>query len=171
MNEKIDTFYLLTDGSFDPKSKTGVGCFLCISGKMIPQSPDNFDLEKVKSEIFYSTTCTRLELQASIWAIETVFKDNHHLQLMLLTDSQSIVKLIDRRPALESNQFCNSKGKPLNNGDLYKDFFVLYDKYKFEIQWIKGHKSKSEQNNKDRWFAKVDQIARKKLRMTLKKIN
>ena len=161
---------LMTDGSFDPKSKCGVAGFLLLEEDQI--SSDTFNPERIipsiKTQNIADTTCTRLELEAILFGMEYVLDLGLKTEWNLYTDCQTAVKLSSRRSRLEDNNFKSKRsGKTLSNADLYIRFFQLYDQLKPQIHWIKGHKPSSEHDVLDKCFSLVDRTTRQRLREAL----
>ena len=85
-------------------------------------------------------------------------------KIIVYTDSQNIIGLMDRRALLEQNDYHSSKNKLLNNHDLYREFFKITDNIHCEFVKVKGHKPTREKDNIDQLFTLVDKAARKALK-------
>lgn len=155
----MKTIKLFTDGSVHPQSKTGVAAFLVLDN-------DDTDLDtlslQIQTKTFFDTSSTRLELQGLLWALENLAKSID--SVMVYTDCQNIIKLLDRREKLEENNFTNKQGKFLNNHDLYRLFYKQLDNLDCHFIKIKGHKQQKLKDNIDKIFALVDKQARNTLR-------
>lgn len=79
--------------------------------------------------------------------------------IVVYTDSQNILSLLDRRQKIENKLF--------KNHTEYKEFFNLVDNCNLKIIKIKGHKPKIKKDNIDKIFSVVDKAARKALRNKL----
>lgn len=152
---------LLTDGSVDVKSKTGIGAYiLLIKTKREEYEP----IIKLQTKIFSHTSSTRLELETFLWAVDEVYKYQSPKGLEIYTDSQNTVGLLARRLKLEKSNFLNKKGLPKKHADLYRTFFLLMDKYPINIHKIKGHNPTDQRTELEQFFGLVDKGAREALR-------
>jgi ribonuclease HI len=142
---------------------------------------------------FDAGSCARLELLAALWTFAQFESRRHDLRgsnpessiqnatkfdanktigflpLILYTDSQTIANLTTRRGKLFAKNFHSGRtGLPLTNGDLYRDFYSVYDRLSKEfnvmIHWTKGHTPKSGRTDTQTIFAQVDLAARNSLR-------
>ena len=156
MNERIKLF---VDSSADPKSKVGVGAFI-----MVHENQPTIDLEalQVMVQRFEDTSSTKLELQTLLWALGEI--STAHKTIVVYTDSQNTVGLLDRRAMLEQNDFLTHKGKPLINNELYRSFYHVTDHVSCQFIKVKGHSASQYKNDDDRVFAHVDRAARKALK-------
>ncbi len=159
---ELTSFAIFSDGSFDPKSKRGVGAYCILPGP----------LEIVKME-FSVESCARLELLAVLWALESfMIHIEQTSMLSLYTDSRTIAELDGRRAKLTANHFKSRRtGELLSNGDLYRDFFAICDeirsKTEMEIIWVKGHTPSEGRTREQEIFSQVDHAARVALRELL----
>jgi len=150
---------LFTDGSVNVQSKIGYGACLLLAEE--EQHAGNL-AQKVLVKRFENTNSTKLELQTLLWALDKLHQVDG--QIVIHTDSQTIVDLLDRRSKLEENDFKSKKSKPLNNGDLYRSFFTKIDLLNCEFIKIKGHQPSFMKNEIEQIFALVDKASRKALR-------
>lgn len=155
---------LFCDGSVSPQKNIGFGAYLIVD--------EIFDLEflkdKIKIKRFDNTSSTKLEIQTLIWALESLNKKNIFIEVY--TDCQNIISLLDRKNKLEMLDFNSQSGKILNNAQLYKEFFLIIEKYECHFIKIKGHKKNDLKDNIDKIFNLVDKASRKALRDSLKEI-
>jgi len=151
---------LFTDSSVNPQEKIGFGAYL----KIIDE---NISFESIKKDIkikrFEDTSSTKLELQTLLWALDQIKSDTNCL-IEIYTDCQNIIGLKDRRKRLEENDYKSSKGKLMNNHDLYKRFFELLDKLNLNFTKVKGHKKSYLKDEIDNIFNLVDKASRNALR-------
>ncbi len=156
-----DTEHLLlfTDGSVNTKTNTGWGAYLAVSNIEIP--PEKL-IKKVKLRSFKETSSSKLEIQTLIWALSEVC--NFNGKITVYTDSQTIVGLPDRRVRLEKNDYFSKSGRPINNNDLYREFFTITDQINCEFLKIKGHNKTSLKDNVDWLFTIVDRASRNAVR-------
>ncbi len=154
---------LFCDGSADPTTGIGYGACLLISS-------DQTSLEDMISQIrvkpFAQTTAARLEMQTLLWALQEFVPPG--AQLTIHCDSQTICELPQRRRSLEEKHFCSRLGRPLNNADLYREFFEQLDNYQLEFCKRCGHLPAAQRTLPDQIFRLVDKAARRALRDELK---
>jgi len=67
----------------------------------------------------------------------------------------------------EKNSYMTSKGREINNSELYKDFFKKIDILDCQFIKVKGHKKASIKSEIDEIFTLVDRATRKALRAIL----
>ena len=150
---------LFTDSSVNPQEKIGFGSFLILEEK-------NISFEEIKKSIkikrFENTSSTKLELQTFLWSLKEIIDKNVIIEVY--TDCQNIIGLEDRRKRLETNDYKSSKGKLINNQELYKEFFEKIDKLNIIFIKVKGHKKNSLKDEIDNIFNLVDRASRNALR-------
>ena len=150
---------LFTDSSVNPQEKIGFGSFLILEEK-------NISFEEMKKSIkikrFENTSSTKLELQTFLWSLKEIIDKNVIIEVY--TDCQNIIGLKDRRKRFETNDYKSSKGKLINNQELYKEFFEKIDKLNIIFIKVKGHKKSSLKDEIDNIFNLVDKASRKALR-------
>ncbi len=153
---------LFTDGSVNPQSKVGFGAYLLLeTAKFF-----SVELEKrIKIKQFDNTSSTKLELETLLWALSDVNLEKY--KIIVYTDCQNIIGLKDRRVKFEKNNYMTSKGREINNHELYKDFFKKLDILDCEFVKVKGHKKTSIKNEIDEIFTLVDRATRKALRKNI----
>ncbi len=122
--------------------------------------------DTVKVKRFEKTSSTKLELQTLLWALnETIaFAKGRDITLAIYTDSQNIIGLPRRRVRLEQSNYLSSKGKQLNNHELYKEFYRLTSSIKYELIKVIGHQASHKKDEIDRIFGLVDRASRRALR-------
>lgn len=154
---------LFTDGSVHVQTGIGYGAYLLVDNIEKP-----FDILKggVKTVRFEETSSTKLELQTLLYAFATVPEAVEKLEIY--SDSQNILSLLQRRKRLEQNNFCSNGNKPLNNAELYRDFFRMIDRFHCDIIKVKGHRKMSQKDEIERIFTLVDRASRNALRRVLK---
>ncbi|MGJ8641324.1 MAG: ribonuclease HI [Opitutaceae bacterium] len=153
--------HLLTDGSVNTKSKTGVGAYLVVSADEM-SLPLEVLRARVSVQNFTQTSSTKLELQTLLWALSEL--PDSIDQLTVHTDSQNIINLANRRARLEATDYHSKNGQPLRNAQLYKAYFEVADRLNFKLIKMKGHQSASKRNQIDHLFSLVDKASRKALR-------
>ena len=159
MNKIKPEIYLFTDGSVNPQSGEGFGVYLLLDKLEFFYS----ELEKkIQIKKFDNTSSTKLELETLLWALDEVSLKN--CKIMVYTDCQNIIGLQERRDGFEKKNYMTSKGKQINNHELYKAFFKRLDILDCEFIKVKGHKKSSEKNKIDEIFTIVDKASRNALR-------
>lgn len=157
----MNSIKLFTDSSVNPQEKIGFGAYL----KILDEKASLLDMKKdIKTKRFEDTSSTKLELQTLLWALDEIEKNSF---IEVYTDCQNIIGLADRRKKLESNDYKSSKGRLMNNHDLYKLFFEKIDKLNLVFIKVKGHKKSSLKDNIDEIFNLVDKSSRNALRENL----
>jgi ribonuclease HI len=97
-----------------------------------------------------------------LWALSETKLPGH--TLAVYTDSQNIVSLPDRRERYQQSDFREKNNKPLNNADLYREFYRLTEQLDCTFIKVNGHQRKKEQDEIGRIFTLVDRMARHALR-------
>ncbi len=155
----MNTLKLFTDGSVNTKSKIGYGAYLFIS-------EDGLSLESLKAQVkvkrFEETTSTKLELQTLLWAVSEI--NLPVSKVIVYTDSQNIISLLERRERLEQNNYSSKKNKLIKNFKLYQDFYKITDQLNCKFIKVRGHKRSIQKNNIDQLFTLVDRASRNALR-------
>ena len=150
---------LFTDSSVNPQEKIGFGAYLLLDDEN--ESFEDFK-DNIKIKRFENTSSTKLELQTFLWSLEEIIDKN--VVIEVYTDCQNIIGLKDRRKRFETNDYKLSKGKLINNQELYKEFFEKIDKLNIIFIKVKGHKKSSLKDEIDNIFNLVDKASRKALR-------
>lgn len=154
--------YIFIDGSVNMKTKVGYGASLFLN------ELENISVYKddVRIERFENTSSTKLELQNLLLILKDYIELKNY-NIVVYTDSQNILSLLDRRQKIENNNFITLHNKLFKNHTEYKEFFNLVDNCNLKIIKIKGHKPKIKKDNIDKIFSVVDKAARKALRNKL----
>jgi ribonuclease HI len=154
---------LFTDGSADTKTRIGFGAYLAVEDLDAPYADLN---TKVKVRRFENTSSTPLELQTLLWALDDALLPSTESSktILIYSDSQNILSLLERREGLEQRDFFAGNGRRLKNAELYQAFFTAMDQHSYEIIKIKGHKPQHSKDNIDRIFSLVDKASRSALR-------
>ena len=150
---------LFTDGSVHAQSAIGYGAYLPLSGHRLPGESL---AAHVQTKRFTRTSSTKLELQTLLWALSETTLPGH--TLAVYTDSQNIVSLPDRRERYQQSDFRAKNNKPLNNADLYREFYRFTEQLDCTFIKVNGHQRKQEQDEIGRIFTLVDRMARHALR-------
>ncbi len=157
----MNSIKLFTDSSVNPQEKIGFGAYL----KILDENISFLEMKNIiKTKRFEDTSSTKLELQTLLWALDEIEIAS---LIEVYTDCQNIIGLENRRKKLESNDYKSSKGKLMNNHELYKLFFEKIDKLNLVFIKVKGHKKSSLKDNIDDIFNLVDKASRNALREEL----
>jgi ribonuclease HI len=150
---------LLTDGSVNTQSKIGYGAYLAVS-----EGGLSLDLlrERVKVKRFEHTSSTKLELQTLLWALGDI--QALESKVVVYTDSQNIMGLPGRRERFEQNGYRSKKNRPLNNYELYQEFYRMIDQLNCKFVKVRGHQVSKQKDDIDRIFTLVDRASRNALR-------
>jgi ribonuclease HI len=168
---KENELHIFSDASFSKQHQVAVAGVLFLDTASHEEEAGS---PPVQTRIFKEKNNIRAELRGIIFAIERLIEDGdqtdgsegakEHL-VRLYTDCQPIVRLLERRQRLESsNYIVRRTGKPLGNADLYRQFFMVYDKVQLNLCWIRGHSPKGGQDTVAKNFSRVDKETRKVLR-------
>lgn len=154
----MEQLLLFCDGSVNPQRKIGFGAYFIFDAKLTNQN--------IKIQRFEKTSSTKLELEILICAFDNFKYTNE--EIIIYTDCQNILSLIERREKLESNNYKTSTGKIVKNHELYKKFYKKIDRInknsKCIFKKVKGHKKSSQKDDIDKLFNLVDKASRKALR-------
>ncbi|WGO99120.1 ribonuclease H [Saccharophagus degradans] len=154
---------LFTDGSVNTQQNIGCGAYLILTDLA---APINTLAPQIKVKQFEQTSSTKLELQIFLHGLEAaiVQAKGQLLTITAYTDSQNIVGLLARRKRLEQANYYSSKGKRLNNFELYQQFYSLADSTRLTLIKVEGHKKMLLKDGIDKIFSLVDKAARHALR-------
>lgn len=153
---------LFIDGSLNPQKKLGYGAYLLVDDETICERKLK---EKIVLKRFEETSSTKLEVETFLWAIKSV--DLKDYEIIVFTDCQNLIGLESRKEKLQKSEYQNSKGKLIKNHLLYKEFFILIEKYNLKFVKVKGHKKNSLKDDMDKIFNLVDKASRECLRKDL----
>ncbi len=150
---------LFTDGSVNTQSRIGYGAYLAVSERGL--SLDSL-IACVKVMRFEHTSSTKLELQTLLWALGDIQALGN--KVIVYTDSQNIMGLPGRRERFEQNSYRSKKNKPLNNYELYQEFYRMTDQLHCKFVKVRGHQVSNQKDDIDRLFTLVDRASRNALR-------
>jgi len=145
-----------TDGSCHTQLKTGAWASIILH-----------DDEKIKlSGLSQNTTHNRMEIYACIESVEYILKKKTDFkEILIYTDSQYVVGLIERKNKLKAAGFITKAGNPIQNHEMVLQFINLLEKYPIKLIKIKAHQKKTETENLN---IEVDKMVRRLLRANLK---
>lgn len=155
---------IFTDGSSDPVSKIGYGAMLAVDESDLRSLDELRD--KVETIRFELCSSSDLEIQVANWAICSL--SGTVGEVRLYTDSQTLLRLPERREGLVVSGFRSASGEILRNAELYREFYDEIDRLDIELFKVKGHQPGRDKTRLDRLFSFVDKAARRALRSELK---
>jgi ribonuclease HI len=155
----MDELMLFVDGSVNPQSNIGYGAYLAMSERGL--APEALRT-RVKVRRFEHTSSTKLELQTLLWALGDIQATGR--KVIVYTDSQNILGLLQRRERLEQTDYRSKKNKRLKYYELYQAFYRVIDQVDCELVKVRGHRAAYQKDDMDRLFTLVDRASRKELR-------
>ena len=156
-SDEAQTVFLFSDGSVNNQTKVGYGAYLLTPSLDIEPSEYSY---RVRVKRFENTSSSQLEIETFLWAIS----ECPEVSIKAFSDSQTLIRLPERRQQLEAQDYCSKSGKPLNHGRLYRDFFQISDRLSLTLAKVKGHSPTNQQQRRERIFALVDRASRTALR-------
>jgi ribonuclease HI len=147
---------IYTDGSCHTKACIGAWAAIVLVGTE----------KHLLNGLVTDTTNNAMELTAVIKAIEYV--NDHYTginNIKIISDSQYVVGLIDRREKLVRLDYCSQKGKPLPNAALVKQLLQQALAFDIEFVKIKAHQKVSEHTQ---YNVQADTLSRKLVRDAVK---
>jgi ribonuclease HI len=152
---------IFSDISFDPKSRVGVAGLLLVEDSQLNEFNEHLN---VLMAWYQSTTCTQLEINSVIAAME-IIATKQLGSVPIYTDCKSVIDLPGRRERLERASYISkSTGKEHKHANLYREFYKIFDQARPVLIWIKGHKATGSHNVVDSYFCHVDKACRNVLR-------
>ena len=133
MTEAKPQVEIYTDGACSGNpGKGGYGAVL-----RYKKSDGNFAQKEI-SEGFLNTTNNRMELLASIVALESL---NKSCNVVLTSDSKYLIDAIEKKwlDSWVKNNWKTSGKKAVKNIDLWKRLIEVMKKHEIKFVWVKGH--------------------------------
>ncbi len=107
-----------------------------------------------------NTSHNRMEMQAVIQAIKFVDTNySTNIPIIINSDSQYVVNLVDRKEKLKKNEFFTRKGNPVKNLDLVITLIDQIETHEITFNKIKAHVKGGDIKNRE-----VDLLVRKLMR-------
>ncbi len=107
-----------------------------------------------------NTSHNRMEMQAVIQAIKFVDTNySTNIPIIINSDSQYVVNLVDRKEKLKKNEFFTRKGNPVKNLDLVITLIDQIETHEITFNKIKAHVKDGDTKNRE-----VDLLVRKLMR-------
>ena len=164
-------YAIFTDGSVDPKLKTGYGACLIIEEISLSSSSSKSLNDQVYTKKFDHTSSSALEVETLLWALQMFLDQSPSIpsnqgppKVSIYTDSQTIINLPNRRAHLEKTGYRNQKQTIIKHREKYQLFFKLIDQIDYQLIQVQGHTKVSQKTKIDRIFSYVDQASRRALR-------
>jgi ribonuclease HI len=151
---------IFTDGSCHPHLNIGAWAAILIYGD---------EKMKIYGESA-NTNHQRMELTAVIKSIELADENFENSAIELYTDSQYVVRLMDRKDNLIKKKFVTKNGDLLHNSDLLEILIHQIENHTIEFIKVKAHQKQEKldpkglQINSTNYNTEVDKLARKIVR-------
>jgi ribonuclease HI len=114
----------------------------------------------VIKQVVVNTNHNRMEMQAVIQAIKFVDTNySTNIPIIINSDSQYVVNLVDRKEKLKKNEFMTRKGNPVKNLDLVITLIDQIETHEITFNKIKAHVKDGDIKNRE-----VDLLVRKLMR-------
>lgn len=111
-------------------------------------------------QVVVNTNHNRMEMQAVIQAIKFVDTNySTNIPIIINSDSQYVVNLVDRKEKLKKNEFITKKGNPVKNLDLVITLIDQIETHEITFNKIKAHVKDGDIKNRE-----VDLLVRKLMR-------
>ena len=104
-----------------------------------------------------------MEILAVIKAINYVDKRNlQNCKMEIYSDSQYVVKLLERKEKLKQKKFITNKGTPIQNSDLVQLLITQIETHDLDFIKVKAHQKNGDEVNREVDII-VRQLVRKKV--------
>jgi ribonuclease HI len=118
------------------------------------------DSKIIIKQVVVNTNHNRMEMQAVIQAIKFVDTNySTNIPIIINSDSQYVVNLVDRKEKLKKNEFITRKGNPVKNLDLVNTLIDQIETHEITFNKIKAHVKDGDIKNRE-----VDLLVRKLMR-------
>jgi ribonuclease HI len=151
----LSSITVYTDGSCHTQLKFGAWAAIII----------NNNNEYIIKGTAKNTTHNRMELEAIINAVAYVKNSGINFgKIEIYTDSQYAVNLVTRKEKILNSNFLNKKGIVLQNSDLLKLLFNIFETTPIQLIKVAAHKPVTNHKNQNR---DVDLIVRSLMRKSV----
>lgn len=171
---------IFTDAATSSQSGIAIGAFLFLEQHRVneyagysPEALFSKISERIVYKKYFSKKSTWSEIRIVIDALHVLEESvGTDFNVELYTDCQSLCDLLTRRkPKLEQNNFITRSGKVLANAEIYKELFVMANKFHINIVKLKGHTSISHRLTlPEKIFAILDKSSRRELRAIVNEV-
>ena len=118
------------------------------------------DSKIIIKQVVVNANHNRMEMQAVIQAIKFVDTNySTNIPIIINSDSQYVVNLVDRKEKLKKNEFMTRKGNPVKNLDLVITLIDQIETHEITFNKIKAHVKDGDIKNRE-----VDLLVRKLMR-------
>ena len=118
------------------------------------------DSKIIIKQVVVNTNHNRMEMQAVIQAIKFVDTNySTNIPIIINSDSQYVVNLVDRKEKLKKNEFMTRKGNPVKNLELVSTLIDQIETHEITFIKIKAHVKDGDIKNRE-----VDLLVRKLMR-------
>jgi len=146
---------IFTDGSCHTQLKIGGWAAVVIFDK------DLFEIKGFEK----NTTHNAMEILAVLKALDFVkTKEFIYSKIEIISDSQYVVRILERKEKLQRANFLTKKNTPIRNVELVKRLIEKIESLPLVFTKIKAHQKKTETINYNRV---VDKLARSEVRKNL----
>ena len=148
---------IFTDGSCHTQQKVGGWAALIF-----------FENEKIEIKGHeLETTHNAMELLAVLKAIDFLEEKNNPItKIEIVSDSQYVVGILNRKEKLKRANFLTKKNNPIRNVNLVKQLIRKIETLPLEFTKVKAHQKKTQEINYNRI---VDKLARAEIRELVRK--
>jgi ribonuclease HI len=148
----IPSIKIYTDGSCHTQLAIGAWVTIIV----------NDHTKQVLSGLESNTTHHRMELIAVINGIEWLIKQGLQFHSVdVITDSQYVVGLIERKNKIEAKDYLTKAGNPIRNKDIVFQFFSFIEQIQISFCKIKAHQALT---NENRYNIEADKLSRQLVR-------
>ncbi len=118
------------------------------------------DTKIIIKQVVVNTNHNRMEMQAVIQAIKFVDTNySTNIPIIINSDSQYVVNLVDRKEKLKKNEFMTRKGNTVKKLDLFITLIDQIETHEITFNKIKAHVKDGDIKNRE-----VDLLVRKLMR-------
>lgn len=144
---------IFTDGSCHTQQRVGGWAAIILGEK------ENVELKGFEKD----TTHNAMEILAVLKALDFLEKNSNitFTTIEIVSDSQYVVRILERKEKLKANNFLTKKGSPIRNVDLVQKLIERIETLPLIFTKIKAHQKATEIINYNRV---VDQLARNEVR-------
>ncbi len=152
MTSKTQIIQIFTDGSCHTQKRVGGWAAILFF--------ENQQIE-IKGHV-YDTTHNAMEILAVLKALDYLEKNEIGFsKIEIISDSQYVVRIIERKEKLQLANFLTKKNTPIRNVDLVKKLISKIETMPLAFFKIKAHQKKTKKINYNRV---VDKLAREEVR-------
>lgn len=156
LNTKTNNIQIYTDGSCHTQQRVGGWAAVILFAN---------ELLEIKGHVL-DTTHNAMEILAVLKALDYLEeKKLSFSNIEIISDSQYVVRIIERKEKLQKNKFLTKKNNPIRNVDLVKRLISRIETMPLFFFKIKAHQKKTDKIN---YNIIVDKLAREEVRKITK---